>query len=251
MKQYGILLSAVALLLASGAAKADFIISSNFSQDGTGNLGVTNATFVSPGPGPGAANGAGANFSIVVTAVGGVNGVGDLYYKNGGTGETGLGLSNDPQHDNEINIAKYGGVIVDFSKFNNSGYSITSSGITFDIGSVQQGEGYALYAGTSASGKLITSFIATSTDPGTVTYTVTGAQASSLGFNLNGQYFLTAMGTGNVGEPNILLDTVQVNVKQNSTSPVPAPPGVILAGLGMVFFGGRSFLGRKRVADAV
>jgi hypothetical protein len=61
----------------------------------------------------------------------------DLYAKNGGTDETGLGLTGDPSGDDEI-IAK-DAIVLDFSAIAN----ITS--ITIEMGSVQSPDTWSLY----------------------------------------------------------------------------------------------------------
>jgi hypothetical protein len=69
----------------------------------------------------------------------------DLYGKNSGPGETGLGLTNDPDH--EINTSDF--VQMDFA----DPLALKMAVAEFQMGSVQSGEGWALY-GSNQLGSL-------------------------------------------------------------------------------------------------
>jgi len=74
----------------------------------------------------------------------------DLYGKNGGGDETGLGLTHDP--DDEINSSDF--VQMDFA----NPISLKVSPVQFEMGSVQPGEGWALY-GSNTKGVLGTDLL--------------------------------------------------------------------------------------------
>src|SRR5579872_5738003 len=65
-----------------------------------------------------------------------------LFAKNGGVGETGLGMSTDPAGNNEINAAVKDGIQIDFS---NALAAQPNGTVTMTVGSAQANEGWALY----------------------------------------------------------------------------------------------------------
>jgi hypothetical protein len=156
-----------------------------------------------------------------------------LYAKNGGTGETGLGLTNDPGGDNEISAKTDDGIQIDFAD------AITkdpTGPVTLSIGSVQSGEGWALYGSntqatnTGSIGKELLSGSATGNPVQTVTLPDWGEYT---------YYTLLATDPANCTPlANILLGTVTLTepgTPQNT--PTPEPGTLVMAGSALIAVG--------------
>jgi hypothetical protein len=146
----------------------------------------------------------------------------DLYakYTSGDPGETGLGIASDPTHDHEITTTTT--VKVDMSALSAAN---GDAPVTFTIGSVQSGEGFDIFGGSSGPG----SFLGSVTGSGgtdVYTFTATSAQVASSG----GVFYVTAT------DNNVLLNTI-------STASVPEPSSIILTMTGLAMVAG---LGRLR-----
>ena len=137
-----------------------------------------------------------------------------LFYKTGGTNETGLGLNG--QTDNEIDQFDY--IALDFSNV------IGDKPITVTLFSVQTGEGYV--AAEQAAGKAgvfgtldSTSCVVTTSTPcaDTVTFTVTKADPI---------IDISAANT-TAGGHNVLIGSASAN------SPAPEPGSLLLFGTGL------------------
>jgi hypothetical protein len=167
-----------------------------------------------------------------------------LYTKNGGTGETGLGMATDPGNDHEISAALNDGIQIDFSSALAAAPKAT---VTMVISSVQSGEGWALYGSNtlytvagnsktdgalgepllSGAGGAYTNATTTITLPDWGEYTY---------------YTLMATDTGGCGssDANILLGTVTVNgglTANYKNSPAPEPGSLLMAGTALIAIG--------------
>ena len=89
MKHTGIRLLAMAAALAVGLISQASAVTFTFLENGPGDLGSSTATFTESG--------------LTLTAGGFGTPAADLWAKNSGAGENGLGLSNDGDHEIDIN----------------------------------------------------------------------------------------------------------------------------------------------------
>jgi len=198
-----------ALLVFCSAAFADS--SFDFSTDG--NINATSVTFNGTAGASITLNGFSNTASTTSTFPT------DLWYKNEGAGETGIGLKDDPTGENEIAGTNF----VEF----------TDKGITsITLGSVQSGEKYALY-GSNTLGILGTHLIASGSGSDV---TISGLVGLDSGYTYLSLIDLDP-GTGKTSG-NILL--------ANATyAPVPVPePGtttllMTLGVVGLLAFGRR------------
>jgi hypothetical protein len=164
----------------------------------------------------------------------------DLYAKNGGTGETGLGMTNDPGKDNEISAQRNDGIQIDFS---NALAQAPNATVTMAIESVQSGEGWALYgsntpltvAGNSKSGGALGEPLA-----GGLGGSYTNA-TTTITLPDWGQYtYYTLMATdpgGNTPLANIVLGTVTLTTPYGTTSQTPEPASLLMAGSALIALG--------------
>ena len=90
-----------------------------------------------------------SGLTIIAKGFGYPTGTADLYGKHGGGDENGLGLSNDPTHDDEIHYQS-GFVQLDLSSFVNS---VLAGTTYFGTNSTTGGEAWTVY-GTNTSGSL-------------------------------------------------------------------------------------------------
>jgi hypothetical protein len=139
----------------------------------------------------------------------------DLYGKNDGGDESGLGLVGTSDH--EITTSNY--VQLDLQNIYNQYPTATLSMI---LGSVQDGESGKIY-GSNTAGAL-----------GTFLFTVSDESS----FNVPGGYRYIGV---EAGAADVLITTLSVNA-------VPVPPGVILALTGVALCGGYSCRRRKAAA---
>ena len=152
----------------------------------------------------------------------------DLYAKNGGAGETGLGMATDPANDHEISAGLNDGIQVDFAQ---AIAAAPKGSATMAISSAQSGEGWAIYGSNTL-------------------LTVGQELASGWGSNSNptvsvnlpdwGEYtYYTLMAQGATpcdDDANILLGTVTVNVPTTVTS-TPEPGSLLMVGSALVVIG--------------
>ena len=139
-----LLFSALAVgLVLSGQAKAEIVFSLPGSH--TGTLGTSQSFTSTPAGYTLAASGytsSLSNSNQTLTLGAGT----DLYGKTSGPGETGLGIANDPTHDHEIWNAS--AVKLDFTSIFST-YPVEA--VTLTVGSVQNGEGFAVFGASTTS----------------------------------------------------------------------------------------------------
>lgn len=167
----------------------------------------------------------------------------DLYAKNDGAGETGLGMTNDPGKDNEISAQLNDGIQIDFS---NAIKNAPNANVTLSIGSVQSGEGWALYGSNTlytvacssmSLGALGEPLLAGVGPYANATDTVTLPDW--------GQYdYYTLMATDPGGSnplANIVLGTVTIATPVQgllkSATPTPEPATLLMAGTALIALG--------------
>jgi hypothetical protein len=156
-----------------------------------------------------------------------------LYAKSDGTGETGLGLTNDPGKDNEISAKTDDGIQIDFS---NALSKAPNATVTLQIGSVQSGEGWALYgsntlaSNTGSIGKELLSGSATSNPVQTVNLPDWGVYT---------YYTLVATDPANCTPlANILLGTVTIDTPGTpQNTPTPEPGTLLMSGSALIAVG--------------
>jgi hypothetical protein len=148
-----------------------------------------------------------------------------LYGKNGGVGETGLGLTNDPTGDNEISSGSF--IQFDLTKLN-----LSSLNLSFEAGSTTGGESWSVI-GTNTAGSDIGSLLG-SCNSGTSS----GCEGV---FTLNGagNFNYIDVTTGlTPAESNVLVKELDAQV-----DPVPGPiagaglPGLVGGCLAMLGLG--------------
>jgi len=162
----------------------------------------------------------------------------DLYAKNGGAGETGLGMANDPAGDHEISAALNDGIQIDFS---NAIAAAPKATVTMGISSDQSGEGWALYG--SNTPLTVAGNSKTDGALGEPLLTGSGSNANPTGaITLPdwGQYtYYTLLATGTSPcdtDANILLGTVTVSGATTVTS-TPEPGSLLLMGSALLVIG--------------
>jgi hypothetical protein len=140
----------------------------------------------------------------------------DLYGKNGGTNETGLGLTHDVDH--EINSSDF--VQMDFA----DPLTLHVQEVQFEMGSVQAGEGWSLY-GSHTSGVLGTDLLDS---------TINGQLVSLPDWGVYRYYSWTAT-AGNVVLGEIVVTTGGVQTTAGAPEPQNmAATGAALIGLGLM-----------------
>ncbi|PYY16836.1 MAG: hypothetical protein DMG61_03620 [Acidobacteria bacterium] len=201
MKQSSLLLILAFACIAARGASAD-TITFNFSST-PGN--TTTATYTSDG--------------VTISAASGTSA--DLFFKNGGGDETGLGLT--PSSENEINGGQ--SIVFDLSSL----FSKNITSLSLALGSIQTGEsgqacdafGTCVAFGSSQSGQLvdITSLFSEMQSKNSGTLTITAP---------NG---------------NVLIDDLE------ATTAVPEPSSLLLLGTGVFAMAGLGRrMGRKLLA---
>ena len=139
----------------------------------------------------------------------------DLYGKNSGAGETGLGLTNDRDH--EINTSDF--VQMDFS----DPLALHMAAAQFQMGSVQSGEGWALY-GSNTLGAIGTELM-TSTSEAIVTVPDWGTY----------RYYSWTATAKNVVLGEIVLKNSDVKTTDSAPEPgTMAATGAALIGVSMM-----------------
>lgn len=152
-----------------------------------------------------------------------------LFAKQGGLGETGLGISNGG--DNEIDSDQF--VQLDFGQLANMG--ITS--LTFNIGSVQNGEGFRIFQSDAAGDP--EDLLATVTGNGT--NNPNGIASATVTVSLNGDNFIDISSLESADTSNDIL----VGGASSGATPEPGTlvlfgTGLLLTGLGLRRFAGQS-----------
>ena len=159
-----------------------------------------------------------------------------LYAKNGGSGETGLGMSVDPGGDHEINASIHDGIQIDFSSVLAAQPNAT---VTMGISSAQTGEGWALYG----SNTLLTVDGPSKTQGllGEPLLTGTGTNSNpttSITLPDWGQYsYYTLMATGTAPDANVLLGTLTITGSNVTTQATPEPGSLLMAGTALIVLG--------------
>jgi hypothetical protein len=143
----------------------------------------------------------------------------NLFFKNAGVSETGLGIANSP--DNEISFKTGSSDIV---RLNLSNLVPNFSSATVTIQSVQALEGFELFKSASA------------TDPGSPFLTVNGGLTDTVSVSVSGSTPYLWIAATPVAFSNVLLDTIDVSV-------VPEPASLSLFAIGL---GGLGFCGWYR-----
>jgi hypothetical protein len=176
----------------------------DFSNDGTGNLGAASKTFAPTlGSGPSITALGFGNFAGTTSS--------NLFFKNGGGGETGLGLVGTL--DNEITTTT-------FIRLDLSHYIPPSQSITIQIGSDTSTEGFQIF-----------------TSSGSGAYGNGGSQVANVGSSANGirtqtltlsSSFIDIMATGPAGS-NVLLDSFTI-------TPEPGFYGALAVGFSGLMF---------------
>jgi hypothetical protein len=133
----------------------------------------------------------------------------DLYLKNGGVGEIGIGLNKDSDHE----ISGTGFVQLDLANL----IAVAGGSSSVLIGSVQFGENFSLFRSSTLG--TVGSPLFGAVNCGTVNCTEI--------VTLNSTYhFLTVKGGGTLGDKNVLLSSLTART-------VPEPSTVLLLGVGI------------------
>ena len=163
----------------------------------------------------------------------------DLWAKNGGVGETGLGMAKDPGGDHEISGKLHDGIQIDFSDALSKAPNAT---VTMVVSSSQAGEGWALYgsntlltvAGNSKSLGLIGEPLAS----GSANYLNASTSVTLPDW---GQFtYYTLMATNANGSSplaNVLLGTVTITTPLTPNTPTPEPSTLLMAGTALIGLG--------------
>ena len=154
-----------------------------------------------------------------------------LYAKNGGAGETGLGMATDPAGDHEISAAAHDGIQIDFAQ---ALAASPKNAASLMISSAQSGEGWAIYGSNTL-------------------YTIAGLFGQPLLSGVGGSHpsvtvtlpdwgqftYYTLMSTDPGGcEPdaNIVLGTVTIPGPVTTTD-TPEPGSMLMVGSALVVIG--------------
>jgi hypothetical protein len=216
-------ITAIITLLGAFTASAT-TVTYNFSTPANQSLGSSSQSFASTPSG----------YSI--TAYGFENGVANnLYLKNEGTSETGLGLASQ----NDFEIDKHGLVVIDISNLD------FASLLQLEVGSVDSGESFAVYGLTSSA------FSGGSTAP-----KLPGTALVTGGSSLDDTYFSVPTFSGykylalTATEGNVLLQGLSANISGsigNIATATPEPATMCIVGLALV---GVALAGRLRKKTA-
>lgn len=152
-----------------------------------------------------------------------------LATKNSGTGEMGLGIVGGSHGDGEIAAGNF--IQLDFSQFASLG--ITS--LTFQIESVQNGEGFRLFE-SNTSGMPGASPLLTVTGNGTNNPGSIVTQTVSVNLAQNAYLDFSALQSGS-GSNDVLLGTM-ATPSSGGPDPTPEPGTLVLFGTGMLLVGG-------------
>lgn len=143
----------------------------------------------------------------------------DLYGKQSGPDESGLGINYDPGKDHEISPQTF--VQLDIS-------GLSSSTIGLEIGSVQAGEGFAVYGSNTLGGL--------------------GTWISSGGHKLDGVLFTNNYAGYQFLDITATRNNVVLGELTTSTSPTPEPATLGMLGGGLLLLGGMR-LRKRRAAE--
>jgi hypothetical protein len=222
MKRFVFSALAVGLMF-SGQAKADIVF--NLPGTHTGPLGTSQSFTSTPSGYTLTAYGfnstlSNSNHTLTLgTAT-------ELYGKTGPPDEIGLGIANDPTGDHEIYNRST--VKLDFSSIFST---YPTEAVTLTVGSVQSGEGFAVFGGSSGPSSFLGSVTGNSSSNAIYTFTVSASQVAASGDML----YLTA--TSN----NVVLETVDV-------ASVPEPSTFALMFTGIAAFTGFGWYRRRKAA---
>jgi PEP-CTERM motif len=222
MKRF--LFSALTLgLVVSGQANAGIVF--NLPGTHTGDLGTSQSFTSTPGGYTLTAYGYSSTLSNSDQTLT-LGAATDLYGKTDGPAETGLGIANDPTHDHEIwpqSTVKLDLTSI-FSKY-------PTEDVTLTVGSVQNGEGFAVFGGSSGPFNYIGSLTGHSNINSVYTFDVTASQVAQSGDML----YLTATSS------NVVLETVTV-------ASVPEPGTFALMFTGLAALTGFGWYRRRKLA---
>jgi hypothetical protein len=157
--------------------------------------------------------------SVTTTGFFNAGGRENLYVKQGGTDETGLGTVIDSA-DHEITDMDF--VNLDFSDLWNHG--ISSAQLTIE--SLQAGEGFKIWQGNTI-GALSPTFSTGGAGTGTDTITISWGANSDI-FGIQGYT------TAGVGAPDVLVKGISFSTPTPPPPPVPEPASLLLFGSGLV-----------------
>jgi hypothetical protein len=155
----------------------------------------------------------------------------NIFAKNGGSNENGLGLTNDPSGDNEIS----GSSLIEIS------LPSKETDFSFQMGSTTNGEGWLVYGSNSPTSGFV--LVASGKDENN--HTLTGTTPGLNDGDYQYYYFAFDGSTYNwwEGNTNVLLADVDFNV---AATPIPGTLPLLATGLVGLFA-----LRRKRKVDVI
>jgi hypothetical protein len=220
----------IVVLSFAGSAKGDFDLNFDFTNGTQGIQSNNPQAFQAEGAG---------NSGYTITAFGaGPNTAGQttqLYVKSAGGDESGLGLTNDPTGEHEVSPGSY--LRVDFSALK---AQVGARDVTFQIGSVQAHEGFALFGSNTADWPPSNDaplWTAINTTGHSSIYTTTFSADLIAPYNY---FFLTAITDDpvNYPNPNVLLNVITVHS-------VHEPGSMALLGVGLAGMSGMAWKRRR------
>jgi hypothetical protein len=149
-------------------------------------------------------------------------------YNGFGSDETGLGLASTTNNE----IGKGQAIKLDFTSVLNA---TGDRYLTLTIGSIQQGEGFTIYASTGTGLTPVKSFIAPDDNSSMQTFQIDTQLWNSKKYYVTGNY----LGAGT-------NDVLVVGSVQATNAVVPEPSTLAIAGLGALGFGANLWLRRRR-----